>query len=137
MKKRYVVIDYNPEIIDILQHQHIMHIYGDSTDTELLDEIGVHRSELIISNIASLETNSLLLSHITRHNTDCVFICHASTYEDAQALYDKGATYVMLPHLIGTEHLNSFIRHNGSDRIAYAKHRKHQLRQLTKAMVAG
>ncbi|HUC20550.1 MAG TPA: NAD-binding protein, partial [Candidatus Polarisedimenticolaceae bacterium] len=137
MKKRYVVIDYNPETIDTLQHQHIAHIYGDSTDTELLDEIGVHRSELIISNITSLETNSLLLSHIARHNTDAVFICHASTYEDAQELYDGGATYVMLPHLIGSEHLNSFIRHNGSNKKAYEKHRRHQLKQLSKALVVG
>ncbi|HEX7259806.1 MAG TPA: cation:proton antiporter [Candidatus Saccharimonadia bacterium] len=137
MKKRYVVIDYNPGIIEVLQHQHIVHIYGDSTDTELLDEIGVHRSELIISNITSLETNSLLLSHISSHNTDSVFICHASTYEDAQALYEKGATYVMMPHLIGTEHLNSFIRHNGSNKAAYEKHRKHQLRQLSKALLAA
>ncbi len=137
MKKRYVVIDYNPGIIDILQHQHITHIYGDSTDTELLDEIGVHRSELIISNITSLETNSLLLSHISQHNTASVFICHASTYEDAQTLYDKGATYVMMPHLIGTEHLNSFIRHHGSKKEAYEKHRQHQLRQLSKALVGN
>jgi Kef-type K+ transport system membrane component KefB len=137
MKKRYVVIDYNPEIIDSLQHQHIVHIYGDSTDSELLDEIGVHRSELIISNITSRETNMLLLTHVRQHRTNSVFICHASTYEDAQELYDHGATYVMLPHLIGSEHLNSFIRHNGSNREAYEKHRQYQLRQLNKALIAA
>ncbi len=137
MKKRYVVIDYNPEIIDILQRQNVNHAYGDATDTELLDELGVHRSELIISNITNFETNTLLITHINRHHNNSIFICHARSYEDAQVLYELGTDYVLLPHLIGSEHLNTFISRNGANKQAFRKHREHQLMQLNKALTAS
>jgi hypothetical protein len=49
MKKRYTVVDYNPAVIEVLEHQGINNTYGDATDLELLDELGVYQSELIIS----------------------------------------------------------------------------------------
>jgi Kef-type K+ transport system membrane component KefB len=127
MKKGYVVVDFDPEVVEELETQNINHIYGDATDLELLEEIGVHRSELIISTIADTETNLLLVEHITRHNKDALFICHAGGYDEAERLYEKGAAYVILPHFIGSEHINSFIRRNGSNKKAFAKYRQNHL----------
>ena len=45
MKKKYVVVDYNPEVIETLERQHITHVYGDATDYELLEELGVANNE--------------------------------------------------------------------------------------------
>lgn len=134
MKKRYVVVDYDPSVIDLLEHQHINHIYGDATDLELLDELGVHKSELIISTITSFETNRLLLKHITRHNKHVSFICHASSYEDAEALYDDGATFVLLTHFLGSEQINTFMRKNGSGKRAFEKYRERQASVVGKAL---
>lgn len=126
MKKQYVVIDYDPEVIETLEDQHIHHLYGDVTDLELLEEISLHKSELVISTISDLQANLLLVDHLAGKNQDAIFVCHAATYEDAETLYNKGASYVLLPHVIGTEKLNSFIRRNGSNRKAFetfrAKH---------------
>jgi Kef-type K+ transport system membrane component KefB len=135
MQKRYVVIDYDPDVIDVLAHQHITHIYGDVTDLELLDEIGVHTSELVISTLTNTDTNALLLSHLRRHNPAAVFICHASTYEDAEKLYKKGATYVILPHFLGSEHINNFIRRQGISKASFEKYRQHQADVLSKLIV--
>ncbi len=41
MKKRFVVVDYDPAVIDSLEHNDVAFMYGDATDPELLDEIGV------------------------------------------------------------------------------------------------
>ncbi|MBC7707815.1 cation:proton antiporter, partial [Polaromonas sp.] len=97
MKKRYVVIDYNPDVVESLENQHINHIYGDATDTELLDEINVRNAELIISTINNPSTNRFLARHITDANEEAIFICHATTLDDAGALYEAGASYVLLP----------------------------------------
>jgi Kef-type K+ transport system membrane component KefB len=130
MKKRYVVIDYDPEVIEILEHQHVNHLYGDATDTELLDEIGIHKSELIISTIASARTNTILAEFISNANPEAIFVCHANTLDDAGALYDAGASYVMLPQFIGHEHINQFIKRNGSDKNAFAHYKQRHLLSL-------
>src|SRR6185312_13254058 len=52
LHKRYVVVDYDPTIIELMQHKRIPCIYGDATDTELLDEIGIQTAKLAISTIS-------------------------------------------------------------------------------------
>ena len=32
MHKKYIVIDYDPEVVETLERQHITHVYGDATD---------------------------------------------------------------------------------------------------------
>jgi FlaA1/EpsC-like NDP-sugar epimerase len=130
MKKRYVVIDYDPDVIETLERQHINHLYGDATDTELLEEINIHKSELIISTITSAETNQLLASYLSRLNPDAVFICHANSYDEAEKLYDSGTAYVLMPHHIGEEHINQFIKRNGASPGAFQKHRRQQLKAI-------
>lgn len=135
MRKKYVVVDYNPEVIEIMERQHINHVFGDAADYELLDEIGVHRADLVVSTITDLETNLLLVRHVTQWNPDGVFICHANSYDHAAQLYEHGAAYVMLPHFIGSEQMSAFIRRNGSDRDAFEKYRKRHIVTLGKIAV--
>lgn len=126
LKKRYMVVDYDPVVVDSLAHQHMSHIYGDATDLELLDELGVHKSELIISTIADAEANRLILRHIRQKNKQATFICHAHSYEEAEALYRLDATFVILPQFLGSEQVNSIIRKHGSHSRAFAAYRQHQ-----------
>lgn len=130
MKKRYIVIDYDPDVIELLERQHINHLYGDVTDTELLDEISIHKSEMIISTITSPTTNRMLASHITKSNPQAIFICHAAGLDEAETLYEAGATYVLMPHFIGDEHINQFVKRNGTSKRAFAKYRTKHLATL-------
>lgn len=130
MKKRYVVIDYNPDVIETLERQHINHLYGDVTDIELLEEIGLHKSELIISTLNNTETNLELAKHINDLKTGSVFICHATSLDNAEALYKAGASYVLMPHFIGDKHIDTFLEHHGSDKQAFERYRKKHLLTL-------
>lgn len=130
MKKRYVVIDYDPDVIETLDNQHIHHLYGDVTDLELLDELGLHKSEVIVSTITDIEANLLVLQHLTRHRQEAIFICHAANYDEAVRLYEKGASYVLLPHLIGSEQVNGFLRRNGNNKSAFDAYRDKHLSTL-------
>lgn len=131
MKKKYVVIDFDPEVIEHLEHQHINNLYGDVTDLELLEELSLHKSELIVSMITDIDANRLLLRHITGHNKEAIFVCHANTFEQAVKLYEEGAAYVLLPHFIGSEQANTFIKRNGSDKQAFEEYRKRHLEVLS------
>jgi Kef-type K+ transport system membrane component KefB len=128
--KPFIVIDYNPDIIESLQHLKINHLYGDATDFELLDEIGIHHSELIVSTLNDTDTNCLLASYITEANNQATFICHAARLDDATKLYAAGATYVLMPHYIGDKHIDQFLREHGSDKRAFAKYRHDHLLNL-------
>lgn len=135
MRKRYVVIDFNPEVIETLTHQHINHVYGDATDYELLEEVGVQRAEIVVSVIPDAATNLLLLKYLYKHNPDVVFICHANDYDDAAKLYRHHATYVILPHLIGSERMSAFIRQNGASKEAFHEYRKKHIIELGNAAI--
>jgi Kef-type K+ transport system membrane component KefB len=132
MDKHYIVVDYNPEVIETLEQQHINHVYGDATDYELLEEIGINKAELVVSTIPDLDTNKTILHYVLEKNTDAIFICHASDYDDAAKLYEAGASYVMLPHFIGSERMSNFIRRNGSNKSAFDTYRKNHLIELGK-----
>ncbi|PID30927.1 hypothetical protein CSA80_00405 [Candidatus Saccharibacteria bacterium] len=135
MRKKYVVIDYDPEVIETLERQHISHVYGDVTDYELLGELGVQKAEMIVSVVPGHTTNRELLKYYLKLNPNGIFICHSTNYNNAAELYEHGASYVMLPHFIGSEKMSAFIRSHGSDKAAFDNYRKHHLLVLGKTAI--
>lgn len=135
IRKKFVIIDYDPEVIEQLEHRGLPFVYGDATDIELLEEIGIDRAKLIVSTMTDFATNSSLLQHVRRHNPKAVFISHADTYEEAAELYRYGATYVMMPHLIGSERISAFIKRHGVDHEAFDSYREKHLLGLGRAAI--
>ena len=135
IRKKYIVVDYDPEVIETLERQHIHHIYGDATDYELLEEINIGKAEMVVSIIPGFTTNRELLKYYLSKNPDGIFICHASDYDNAASLYEHGASYVMLPRLIGTEKMSAFIRKNGNDKTAFESYRKRHIITLGKVAI--
>lgn len=132
MHTRYLVVDYDPEIIEHLETQGIRHAYGDATDDEFLHDINTSKAELIVSTITDIDTNRSLLSYLRRHNPDVSFICHANSYDEAAELYRHGASYVMLPHFLGSERISGFIKRNGYAHNVFDNYRRKHLLTLGK-----
>lgn len=132
MKKPFIVVDYNPDVIELLDKQHIDSLYGDATDVELLSELHMHSAKLIVSTITDQQTNVALLKYIHSHNKEVVVICHADDYNEAAELYRLGATYVMLPHYIGSERISMFIHRNGFSKKSFEQYREKHLISLGK-----
>lgn len=130
LEKRYVVIDYDPEAIDTLENHKFPYLYGDATDAELLEEAGVRHAKLIVSTISSHEVNVFLMQHIDSINSGAVVILHAEDVHQAAELYGLGASYVIMPHYIGSERIGSFIRKNGLKKSEFKKYREKHLAYL-------
>ncbi len=137
MKQRYIVVDYDPEVIDSLEEQGIRHAYGDATDEEFLDELNAGRAQLVVSTMTDLDTNRSLLLYIRRRNQKSSFICHANNYTEAAELYEHGASYVSLPHYIGSERVSSFIKRHGLDHEALANYRDKHLITIGRQALKG
>jgi voltage-gated potassium channel Kch len=123
MKRPFVVIDYDPGVIDRLEREGVNYIYGDALDLELMDEAGVPKAKLIAATITDHDTNRFLVQQVTQMNPRAVLIVHSDSPEQATELYKLGATYVMMPHYIGTEKIGSFIRKNGFKKSEFKKFR--------------
>lgn len=127
LKQNYLVIDYDPDVIETLEQQGIRHAYGDATDEEFLDEINIAHASLVVSMADDTTINRELLHYIRRHSSKASFICHAETYEQAADLYHHGASYVTLPHYIGSERIGQFIKSHGITHDDLRTHRERHL----------
>jgi len=126
LDKKFVVIDYDPESIDTLEHQKINCIYGDATDIELLNEVNIEKVKLVVSTISDFDTNVFLIKLIEKINPKSIVIVHAESITKAKELYELGASYVVIPHYIGHEHIGSFIKKSDLKKAEFTKfHDKH------------
>ena len=130
MGKKFIVVDYDPENIESLERQAIHHLYGDVTDPELLDELNLQKSKLVVSTIGDAETNKFLAHWLGNNNPSAVFVCSAERVEIASELYEEGAAYVMMPHYIGSEKISTFIRKNGFNKAEFKRFRDKHLLSL-------
>jgi hypothetical protein len=130
LKKPYVVVDYAPNVIDVLESKRINYVYGDVTDMELLEEVNLSHAHLIVSTITDFNTNVFISRWLEKENPHAVFICNADTIDEAAELYSMGAAYVMLPHYIGSEKIGSFIRKSGLKKTEFKKYREKHLAYL-------
>jgi voltage-gated potassium channel Kch len=133
LDKRYVVIDYDPEVIEMLEQKDVPFLYGDATDIELLEEANISNSKLIISIVSDANANSFLIDWVNNNNPHAVVICAADNPQQAIELYQAGASYVMLPHYIGSEKIGAFIKKSNLSKTEFKHYReKHLTNLLTK-----
>jgi Kef-type K+ transport system membrane component KefB len=132
LKKKYVIVDYDPEVIDVIESRKLNYLYGDATDIELLEEAGIEHAKLIVSTIAEHQTNMILLNYLRTKNPGAIVVIHADDPYEAAKLYEAGASYVILPHYIGSEKVSEFISKSGLAKSAFRKQRIRHLDYLEK-----
>ncbi len=127
LKKRYVVVDYDPEVIDLMERRDVHYMYGDATDPELLEEINLEHAKLVVSTISDYPINMFVIKWLMKANPRAVFICSAENAHEASELYNEGAAYVIMPHYIGTEKIGAFIKKSGLKKSEFRKFREKHL----------
>src|SRR3989339_632725 len=110
IKKRYLVVDFNPDAITDLKKFNIPCIYGDAYDQEFLEELPLDKIKIAISTIPSFEINLLLIKNIRLINPESIIIVRAHQIKDALELYQAGASYVLTPHFLGGEYIAKMIQ---------------------------
>lgn len=131
IKKKFLIIDYDPKVISKLSEQGFDCRYGDANDSELLNELNFSRAKMVISTVSETDTNLLLISKIKQENDQAIIVVVSSSMIDAVTLYDEGATYVIMPHYLGGKHFSTMIEKNKlsmnkflKEKIAHLEHIK-------------
>src|SRR3989344_3542813 len=124
MNVSYIVVDYNPTSVQRLAEQNIPYRFGDAEDVEFLEELNLSKTKLVLSTIPDHKTNVLLTRKITRSNKRAISIIIAKTIQQAQTLYQEGATYVLMPHYLGARYASHMISRFGLHKQAYLEEKE-------------
>ena len=137
LKKRVLVVDFNPETIMRLAKKGIDARYGDANDVELLEDLDFKKSKMIVSTIPEKETNLLLIRKLKKVNEELIFVVIAHHIDDALELYNAGASYVIMPHFLGGVHTANLISKHGLKRSAFAEEKERSRKELLRRKREG
>ncbi|MFH0701576.1 MAG: cation:proton antiporter [Candidatus Woesearchaeota archaeon] len=108
-QKSFLVIDFNPNTIKELTKNKIDCRYGDAGDIELLNQINFKKVKMVISTIPDPDTNLLLITRAKQINHNLIVIVIAHQIDDALKFYERGASYVLMPHFVGGNYMASLL----------------------------
>ncbi len=134
-KEEFIVIDFNPDVIDHYEELGVPAICGDIADPYMQEVTALFDARMIISTVPDFhDTKALLEAVRTNRPKHRIKIIVAGTdEEEALELYDLGADYVLLPHFIGGMHLADIVNANHSIS-SLNKLKKKQLKTLQAAL---
>lgn len=102
LKDDIMVIDYDPEMVELLERDGFTHVFGEMNDEDVLALIDFSAVRVVISTAPDVDSNVVFIKNIVRIrnklNASFRIIARARTDRDATALYKAGADYVLLPH---------------------------------------
>ncbi len=107
--KRFLIVDYNPEVISNLLKEKIDCEYGDVDDVEFLDQLNLKNMKMGVSTIPNFETNLLLIKTIRKTNKKAIVMCVSHHVDEVHKLYSAGASYVIMPHFLGGRYASMLI----------------------------
>ena len=135
--KRFLVVDYNPEVVRDLKLEGINAVYGDVEDSEFLEDLEIFKAKVIVSTVPEKETNSLILDVLKRNKSKAITILTGRQIQDAFDLYASGANYVILPHFLGGEYTADLILKAKSNLKVYDKACRTELKILRERLKKG
>jgi Kef-type K+ transport system membrane component KefB/Trk K+ transport system NAD-binding subunit len=137
IRKKFLVVDYNPETIINLAKEDIDCRYGDASDSVLLNELNLAKAKMIFSTMPDFDTNLLLVTKIRESNKKAIIIVISHQIDGAIELYDKGASYVILPHFLGGHHASTLIEKHGLNINKFMKEKTAHIEHLKKRKGRG
>lgn len=137
MKKDFLVIDHDPEIIGQMKMEKVDHEYGDASDIDFLESLKLDEASLIVSTIPDLETNLLIAEAAKRHASGPIFLTVTHSISNALALYEAGVDYVILPHFLGGKYASEIAKRFLKDAKEIRQMRKEHVKNLLARSALG
>lgn len=133
MHERFVIIDYNPNVVRSLNKQGIDAIYGDAGNKNFIDDLPLAKAKMVISTIPEEESNLLIVKALKELKSEAVLIMTAEQPRYAMDLYKAGADYVIIPHHLGGWYASEIIDKYKKDKKKYTEMGKLHFHELNRA----
>lgn len=134
-KTSFVVLDFDPEVIRVLQSKGVKAYFGDASDPEMLTHLNIPRARMVVSTIEKVEDSLNLLKDIRLINPRIIMILTANEETDALSLYSQGADYVIIPKISGGEHVANLISDRLIEKVDLRKHRQKEIEELQERLL--
>lgn len=127
----FAAIDFNPDNMARLTDHDIRAFFGDMSDVEFLKALPLDKTKIIISTVHSPEDQLVLLNYLKSRKKKLTIICTLYNKKYLEKMYEAGADYVMLPHLLSGTWISGLISKGGlSHKRMLQKLRKVQVHEL-------
>jgi voltage-gated potassium channel len=94
----YVVLDFNPEVLEIAREQGIPYIEGSGTKDEDLEEAGLERARGLLASSDSDVDNLYITVSARSERPDILIVARASNEDAAKKMLRAGADRVVQPY---------------------------------------
>ncbi len=108
-KKKFLVVDYNPEVAALLDKDKINHIYGDAGDVELIEDLNLSEVKVVVSTVSSFGIDMFLIKKLKEINRNLRIIVSTEDVDQALKFYTAGADYVIMPRYLSAYDTNNLI----------------------------
>ena len=105
----FVVIESNKELIEKNQKDGILFVCGNAKEDEALNHAGLDRAECLISALPNDSDNVFVVLSARQLNSKMRIISRASNESSYSKLKLAGANNVILPDIIGGDHMASLV----------------------------
>lgn len=112
----FAVVDFDPMAVKKLKERNIPHFFGDATDVELLSEIPLSSAKIIISTMPSTSSQLTMIKNIREKHLKPIIIANLSYSRFLDEMYDAGADYVMMPHLLSGRWISDILKKGAINR---------------------
>jgi hypothetical protein len=136
-KIKFAVIDYNPDAISRLKHRGISAFFGDVADVEFLDSMPLEKAKLIISTIPEADDQKTMINHIRGLSKKPVIVCNLYHNIFLDDLYEAGADYIMMPHLLGGQWIAEVLKDHPWTKRTFKNLRKEQKDEMRLRFTMG
>ncbi len=126
MGTSYAVIDFDPKIAQTLSESTVPFYFGDIADVEFLESVPIGSAKMVVMTIPAVDDQINLIKHVRSRNTNIVIVANAYHHKDTSRLYEHGANFVMMPHLIGADWITKILRGKVLDEKAFRELRIEQ-----------
>ena len=107
--KKFVVVERDKQMIEVLDTAGILNIEGDATLDETLLRAGIENASFLITALPSDANNLFVVLTASQLNKKCKVISRASNESSYSKLKIAGAENVIMPDKLGGDHMASLV----------------------------
>ncbi|HMB66231.1 MAG TPA: cation:proton antiporter, partial [Patescibacteria group bacterium] len=126
----FAVVDFDPVAIEKLKKRDIPYYFGDASDVDFLTEVFSQKTKMVISTLPEFDDQVILVRQLRNINQKAVFIGNLSHVKFLNILYEEGADFVIIPHLLAGSWMAELIETKKCNRHTFRSLRSKQKQEM-------